>query len=405
MLNDTQIRNIKPLDKAKKYADSGGLFLYVSATGSKLWRMAYSFNNKEKLLSFGKYPIVSLKDAREKRDAAKKMLANDIDPSRHKREMKTAAIVAEANTFKNVSLEWHETQTINNSEKDRARKLYILGRHVFPSIGRKPISQVTAQELLLIIKPLEREGKVLIAHRILQYCGMIFRYALATDRVERNIAADLRRAIRPHLKKNRSTITDTEKIGILLNKLDNFHGHFQVKCALRLYPLLFVRSAELSNAEWTEFRLESHEWHIPAERMKMGLPHIVPLSSQAMAILKELHLFSGHGKYLFPSRNSIRKPIHYSTPLQALRSLGYAKEEMCIHGFRSMASTLLNEQGFDPDWVERQLAHKDKDNSRAAYNHAQYLPQRHQMMQAWSDFLDSLREKTCLRHSEGTKII
>ena len=181
---------------------------------------------------------------------------------------------------------------------------------------------------------------------------------------------------------------------MLLNRLDNYHGHFQVKCALRLFPLLFVRSAELTRAEWREFNLDTRAWHIPAERMKMRKPHIVPLSSQAVAILKELHAVTGGGTYLFPSRNSVRKPIHYSTPLQALRALGYGKEDMCIHGFRSMASTLLNEQGFDSDWIERQLAHKEKDTSRIAYNHAQYLPQRHRMMQAWADYLDGLREET-----------
>ena len=394
MLTDTQIRNLKPAEKAKKYADGGGLYLYVARTGSKLWRMAYRFNDKEKLLSFGEYPIVSLKDARTKRNEAKKLLADGIDPSRHKKEMKNAALLAEANTFEHVVREWHETQTIHNSPKDRKRKLSTFEFHLFPTLKRKPISEVTAQDLLLILKPLERKGKELIAHRIIQYCGMVFRYAVATGRVTRNIAADLRGAIRPHQGRHRATIVSAEKIGVLLNRLDNYHGHFQVRCALRLFPLLFVRSAELVRAEWSEFNLETREWHIPAERMKMRKPHIVPLSSQAVAILKELHAVTGGGTYLFPSRNSVRKPIHYSTPLQALRAMGYGKEEMCIHGFRSMASTLLNEQGFDPDWIERQLAHKEKDTSRIAYNYAQYLPHRHRMMQAWADYLDSLRKET-----------
>ena len=393
MLTDTQIRNLKPAEKARKYTDGGGLYLYIPKTGSKLWRMAYRFNNKEKLLSFGEYPIVSLKDARTKRDEAKKLLADGIDPGRHKKEMKNAALLAEANTFEHVVLEWHDTQTVHNSEKDRERKLYTFRHYLFPALKRKPISEITAQDLLLILKPLEKQGQELIAHRIIQYCGMVFRYAVATGRVTRNIAADLRGAIRPHQGRHRATIVSNEKVGVLLNRLDNYQGHFQVKCALRLFPLLFVRSAELACAEWREFNLEAREWHIPGERMKMRKTHIVPLSSQAVVILKELHAVTGGGTYLFPSRNSMRKPIHYSTPLQALRSLGYGKEEMCIHGFRSMASTLLNEQGFDPDWIERQLAHKEKDTSRIAYNHAQYLPQRHRMMQAWADFLDRLREE------------
>lgn len=393
MLTDTQIKNLKPADKAKKYADGGGLYLYIAPSGSKLWRMAYRFNDKEKLLSFGKYPIVSLKDARSKRDEAKKLLASGIDPGRHKKELKKAAILAEANTFEHVVMEWHSTQTLHNTEKDRARKLYVLGHYVFPSLRDMPVSQITPQDLLLILKPLEQEGQELVAQRILQYCKMVFRYAVATCRVDRNIAADLRGAIRQHKGKHRATILEPEKIGELMLRLENYPGSFQVKNVLRLYPLLFVRSAELAEAEWSEFNFEMKEWHIPPERMKMRLPHIVPLSTQAMEILKELHAATGNGKYLFPSRHSIKMPIHYSTPLQALRALGYAKEEMCIHGFRSMASTILNEQGYSPDWIERQLAHKEKDSSRIAYNHAQYLPQRHQMMQAWSDYLYSLLTK------------
>lgn len=393
MLNDTFIRNVKPMDKAKKYADGGGLFLYVSLSGAKLWRLTYRYNKKSKLLSFGEYPIISLKDAREKRDAAKKLLADGIDPSQHKRETKKAALMAEANTFESVVLEWHETQTIHNSEKDRARKLYTLKRYLFPTLRRKPISQITAQDLLLIIKPLERDGKELVAHRILQYCGMVFRYAIATGRVTRNPAADLRGAIRPHQTRHRAAITDPGKIGLLLHDLDSYRGFFQVKCALRLIPLFFVRSAELACAEWQEFHFEAREWRIPPEKMKMRLSHIVPLAEQAVCILKELHSYTGNGKYLFPSRNTVRKPIHYSTLLQALRLLGYDKEDMCIHGFRSMASTLLNELGYNRDWIERQLAHKEKSASREAYNQAQYLPERHRMMQSWADMLDVLREK------------
>lgn len=235
MLTDTQIRNLKPAEKAKKYADGGGLYLYVAKTGSKLWRMAYRFNDKEKLLSFGEYPIVSLKDARTKRNEAKKLLADGIDPSRHKKEMKNAALLVEANTFEHVVREWHETQTIHNSPKDRKRKLSTFEFHLFSALKRKPISEVTAQDLLLILKPLERKGKELIAHRIIQYCGMVFRYAVATGRVTRNIAADLRGAIRPHQGRHRATIVSAEKIGVLLNRLDNYHGHFQVRCALRLF--------------------------------------------------------------------------------------------------------------------------------------------------------------------------
>ena len=269
------------------------------AQNSGVWRTVSTI--RKKLLSFGEYPIVSLKDARTKRNEAKKLLADGIDPGKRKKEMKNAALLAEANTFEHVVLEWHDTQTVHNSEKDRGRKLYTFKHYLFPALKRKPISEVTAHDLLLILKPLERKGKELIAHRIIQYCGMVFRYAVATGRVTRNIAADLRGAIRPHQGRHRATIVSAEKIGVLLNRLDSYHGHFQVKCALRLFPLLFVRSAELARAEWREFNLDTQEWHIPAERMKMRKPHIVPLSSQAVAILKELHAVTGGGTYLFPS--------------------------------------------------------------------------------------------------------
>ena len=392
MLTDTQIRSLRPADKAKKYSDGGGLYLYVPKNGSKLWRMAYTFNKKEKLLSFGKYPIVSLKEAREKRDEAKRLIADGVDPGQQKQESKRAAIAIEANTLEYVFQEWYDTQTVNNTEKDRARKRYIYTKFLAPTLRTKQVADITALDLLMIAKPLEKEGRLPTAHKVLQTCNMIFRYAMATARVTQNVAIGLRWAIRWHEKQHRPTITSPVKIGELLNKLDNYPGHFHIKCALRLYPLLFVRSVELSCAQWDEFQFERNEWHIPAERMKMRKPHIVPLSTQACTILQELKLYTGGGAYLFPSRNDINSPIHYSSPLQALRSLGYTKDEMCIHGFRSMASTLLNERGYNRDWIERQLAHKEKDTSRYAYNHAQYLPQRHRMMQDWADLLDGFRE-------------
>ena len=392
MLTDTQIRNLKPAEKAKKYADGGGLYLYVAKTGSKLWRMAYRFNDKEKLLSFGEYPIVSLKDARTKRNEAKKLLADGIDPSRHKKEMKNAALLAEANTFEHVVREWHETQTIHNSPKDRKRKLSTFELHLFPTLKRKPISEVTAQDLLLILKPLERKGKELIAHRIIQYCGMVFRYAVATGRVTRNIAADLRGAIRPHQGRHRATIVSAEKIGVLLNRLDNYHGHFQVRCALRLFPLLFVRSAELVRAEWSEFNLETREWHIPAERMKMRRPHLVPLARQVVGMFRVLHAITGNRELVFPGTASVTRCISDVGLLNALRRLGYGRDEMTVHGFRSMASTRLNEMGYRPDVIEAQLAHAEKNSVRDAYNRAQYVEERRRMMQEWADYLDRLRD-------------
>jgi integrase len=393
MLNDTFIRSIKPAEKPKKYADGGGLFLYVPVTGSKLWRMGYRFDKKSKLLSFGEYPAVSLKMARDRRDAAKKLLAEGIDPSRHKKAVQAAKIAETANAFENIAREWHETRTVDNSPADRRRKLYTLEKYLFPALGKMPIAKIEAPDLLAIVKPLEMEESVELAHRVLQYCGMVFRYAIATGKARHNIVADLRGAVRPKRPVHRASITDAQKIGPLLLDLDEYEGYFQVRCALRLIPLLFVRASELRYAEWSEFDFDEKLWRIPASRMKMGEPHIVPLSEQVIHILTGLREYTGASRLVFPSIKANNKPIAPATMLHALRCMGYRKQELCVHGFRSTASTILNELGYNRDWIERQLAHKEKDQVRAAYNYAQYLPERRTMMQSWADYLDTLREK------------
>ena len=393
MLTDTYIKSLKPAEKARKYADGGGLFLYIPTSGSKLWRMAYRFNKKSKLLSFGEYPTVTLKKAREKRDEAKKLLADGIDPAQHKKAARAAREAEEANSFKNIALEWQETQTVHILPAGRAHLLHCLEQHIFPHIGSMPITQIEAADILAFVKPFEKQDRLNQAHLLIQLCGRVFRYAIATSRARHDVTADLRGAIRTKRPKHHPTILDKNRIGKLLLEFDEHPGYYPVTCALRIMPHVFVREKELIWAEWTEFDLERAEWRIPAERMKKREMHIVPLSRQVLQILRELHRFSGNGRYLFPSARYMEKPIQKSTMLAALRRKGYSGSEMCIHGFRSMASTLLNEQGFDPDWIERQLAHKEKDTSRIAYNHAQYLPQRHRMMQAWADFLDRLREE------------
>jgi integrase len=393
MLNDTLIRSLKPIDKPKKYYDGGGLFLYIPTTGSKLWRMAYRYNGKSKLLSFGEYPTVSLKSARERREEAKRLLAEDIDPSQHKKSVKAAKLAEAANSFKNIALEWHGTQTLHIKEPTRACSLYRLNNYLFPHIGGVPIAKLEAQDILAIVKPLEEQGLLDRAHYLIQLCGRVLRYAIATGKAKHNVAADLRGAIRTKRPKHHPTILDKHKIGKLLLELDGHPGYFPVKCALRLMPLVFVRERELIEAEWAEFDLDAREWRIPARRMKMGEQHIVPLSRQAMSVLEELRRFTGLGQYLFPSARLIGRPIGKSTMLAALRRKGYKTDELCTHGFRSMASTLLNELGFNSDWIERQLAHTEQNSVRAAYNYAQYLPERRRMMQEWSDYLDDLREK------------
>jgi integrase len=255
------------------------------------------------------------------------------------------------------------------------------------------ISKIEAPDLLTIVKPLEMTNSVELAHRVLQYCGMIFRYAIANGKTRHNIVADMRGAVRPKRPVHRATITDTKVIGRLLLDMDDYEGHFQVRCALRLIPLFFVRASELRYAEWAEFDFDDRLWRIPASRMKMRMPHIVPLAKQAVPILAGLREYTGNGKFVFPSSRTNGRPIAAATMLHALRCMGYRKQELCVHGFRSMASTLLNELGYNRDWIERQLAHQEKDQVRDAYNYAQYLPQRRKMMDEWAEYLDGLLEK------------
>lgn len=400
MLNDTLIKSLKPEDKPKKHFDGGGLFLYIPASGSKLWRMAYRFNKKSKLLSFGEYPLVSLKAARERRDEAKRLLAQGIDPSLRKKELRVAKLAEEANSFQKIALEWHENNTLNFTAKHRGHIIFRLNTYLFPAFGKRAVNRIEPQDILAVVRPIEQKGHLETAHRLVQLCGQIFRYAIATGKARHNIAADLRGALRPRATRHRATITDVRKIGPLLLAIDGYNGYFPINCALRLAPLVFVRPTELRAAEWAEFDLEAREWRIAAHRMKMRQQHIVPLADQAVRILEELRPCTGDGKYLFPSVRTDERPISDATMLAALRRMGYEKHELCTHGFRSMASTLLNELGYNRDWIERQLAHCDHDGVRAAYNYAQYLPERRKMMEEWANYLDSLREKA--RQERGT---
>jgi len=393
MLNDTAIRSLKPLEKPKKYTDGAGLYLYVPTTGSKLWRMDYRFEGKRKVLSFGEYPAVSLKMARERREDAKRLLAEGIDPGEHKKQAKAAKLAEKTNTFEKVAREWHETQTVDCTEANRVRKIRTLERYVFPALGSKEIDKIEVADILAIIKPIEAENKIDKAHRVKEYINMVMRYGVAIGKIKHNITNDIHRAIRPRKPVHRSSITETAKVGQLLLDIDTFTGYFQTKCALQLMPILFVRTKELRLAEWSEFDFEQQLWRIPAERMKMRLPHIVPLASQAIAILNGLKEYTGQSPYVFPSVKTFDKPIAKATLLHAIRGMGYRKDVMSIHGFRSMASTFLNELGYNRDWIERQLAHREKNSARDAYNFAQYLPQRQKMMQEWADYLSELLAK------------
>jgi integrase len=309
MLNDTLIRSLKPAEKAKKHFDGGGMYLLVSASGSKLWRMVYHFDKKEKLLSFGEYPTVSLKDARERREDAKRLLAQGIDPGAHKKAIVASRIAEQTNSFKNIALEWCENQTEQFTAKHRGHIIFRLNTYLFPAFGTIAVSKLEPQDILAVVRPVEKKGLLETAHRLVQLVGQIMRYAVATGRAKHNIAADLRGALKPRREQYRGTITDPEKVGPLLRAIDSYPGYFPLCCALRLAPLVFTRPTELRAAEWSEIDLRTKEWRIPASRMKMREQHIVPLSDQAVRILEELEPYSGGGKYLFPSVRTDDRPI------------------------------------------------------------------------------------------------
>ncbi len=390
MLTDTQVRKVKSREKTFKLADGKGLFLVVQPNGSKYWRFRYWFGEKEKLLSLGVYPEVTLAGARKKRDEAQQMLADDIDPSMAKQLKKRAKKLGPENSFEAIAREWHIKFCSKWTAEHGATILHRLEKDIFPWIGHRPINEITASELLIVLRRVENRGALETAHRLCQTSGQVFRYAIASGRAERDVSADLRGAIPPVKKRHFASITDPTAIGGLLRAIKDYNGHLVTRCALQLAPLTFVRAGELRKAEWSEFNFDASERRISPEKMKMRGAHIVPLSTQAIAVLREIQALTGDGKYVFPCLRSPNRPMSENTILAALRRLGYAKDEMTGHGFRSMASTLLNEQGWNRDAIERQLAHSERNNIRAAYNYAEYLPERRKMMQHWADYLDGL---------------
>jgi integrase len=390
-LTDTQIRKVKSREKSFKLADGKGLFLVVHPNSSKYWRFRYWFGGKEKLLSIGVYPEVALAGARKKRDEALQMLADDIDPGRAKQLKKRARKFGAENSFETIAREWHIKFSSKWTAEYGARVLQRLEKNIFPWLGQRPIDEITASELLTALRRVEDRGTIETTHRLCQYCGNIFRYAIATERAKYDVSANLRGAIPPTETRHYASITDPKAIGGLLRAIKGYNGHLITRCALQLAPLTFVRAGELRKAEWSEFNFEVAEWRIAAGKMKMRTVHIVPLSNQAISILREIQPLTGDGQYVFPCLRSPNRPMSENTILAALRRLGYSKEEMTPHGFRSMASTLLNEQGcWHPDAIERQLSHSERNDIRAAYNYAEYLQERRKMMQHWADYLDQL---------------
>ncbi|SEO85367.1 integrase arm-type DNA-binding domain-containing protein [Nitrosovibrio sp. Nv6] len=373
----------------RKLHDGGGLYLWVYQDGRKYWRMRYWQAGKEKSLSFGVYPKVSLSDARKRRDELRQQLQADLDPSAERKAANLRKKLAAENSFEAVAREWYGKQVhtwVPHHASDVKRR---LESNIFPTLGKRPIDQIEAPELLQTIRKIETRGAYDLAHRVLQVCGQVFRYGIATGRCSRNLSTDLRGALTPHKKQHQAAVR-SEELPELLRAIAGYDetGDKQTRLALQLLAQTFVRTNELIGAEWVEFDLDNALWVIPAGRMKMKAEHVVPLSLQALAILAELKEISSGSRFVFPGRNR-DKPISNNTMLFALYRLGY-KGKMTGHGFRAVASTILNETGFNPDVIERQLAHCERNEVRGAYNRAEYLPERKRMMQHWADYLDGL---------------
>lgn len=393
-LSDTAIRKAKPGEKPRKLYDTGGLYLVLRPDGARWWRWKYRrpFTGKENALSLGTYPDVGLADARAKRDAARRLLASGVDPGEHRRAEKAAGKERAANSFEVVAREWFAKQSSGWVKSHASRIELRLENDVFPWIGGRPVADIGARELLMTLNRVVDRGAVESAHRILQNCGQVFRYAIVTARADRNPAEDLRGALPPVKPTHRAAITQPKRIGELLRAIDGYKGSIVTKCALKLAPHVFLRPGELRHAEWDEFDLEAAEWNIPAEKMKMRSAHLVPLSTQAVTILREIEPLSGRGKYVFPSARTANRPISNNAVLAALRRMEFPKEEMSGHGFRAMARTVLDEVlNIRPDYIEYQLAHTVKDPNGRAYNRTAHLRERIEMMQEWSDYLDILK--------------
>lgn len=390
MLTDTAIRKAKPADKPQRLFDGGGLYLEVSPAGGKLWRLKYRFGGKEKRLAIGIYPDTGLADARGKRDEARKLLAAGIDPGEQRKAEKAAGGERAANSFEIVAREWLARQTWVEGYRVKV-EAWMTG-DVYPYIGARPVAELAAPEFLRVARRIEERGAIESAHRVLQTCGQIMRYAIATGRTDRNPVADLKGALAAPAERHHAAITDPAELGGLLRAIEGYTGDVVTRAALKLSALLFVRPGELRHAEWAEIDLDAAEWNIPAGKMKMRQPHLVPLCGQAVMILRELQPLTGRWQYVFPGGRSPRRPMSNNAINAALRRMGYGTDSMTAHGFRATARTILDEVlGYRPDYIEHQLAHAVKDPNGRAYNRTAHLAERRKMMQGWADYLDGLR--------------
>ncbi len=400
-LSDTKIRTTKPTDKPIKLFDGGGLFLLVTPTGGKLWNLKYRISGKETRIALGAYPDVSLAEARQRRDQAKTLLANGVNPSETKKAQKSAQ-TQEQDTFEVIAREWHAKYAPTWADSHADKIIRRLELFVFPWLGKKPIRSITAPDILSLLRKLEDRGTLDTAHRVKQNCGQVFRYAIATGRADRDPTPDLRGALPTAHKNHYASITDPIGVAQLLRAIDGYQGNFVTVCALRLAPFFFVRPGELREAEWSEFDLEQGLWNVPVERMKLkksekirrkGEFHLVPLATQAVTTLRELHALTGSGRYVFPSLRTGSRPMSNNTVNGALRRLGYdTKTEITGHGFRAMARTIMDEVlHVRPEIVEHQLAHAVRDPLGRAYNRTTYLQERKAMMQSWADYLEGIK--------------
>lgn len=393
-LIDLKIKKAKPSDKPRKLADGGGLFVLVTPAGGKLWRLKYRFGGKEKLLAFGAYPEVTLARARELRDDAKRALADGIDPGALRKINKAHAAACAANSFEVVARSWFAKAYADKAETTRTKTLTRLEQDVFPWIGARPVSEITAADVLDVIRRVEQRGAIDLARRVFNYTGRALRYAVTLGMADRDVSAsiDLGLVLTQRETRHHAAVTSPQAVGGLMRAIDGFTGGFVTLCALKMSALTFVRPGELRHAEWEEIDLDGATWSIPGAKMKMDNAHIVPLSRQAVAILCELHKLTGRGRYVFPSERGGSRPMSENTVNGALRRMGFTKDEMTAHGFRAVARTLLDEElGFRPDFIEHQLAHAVKDPNGRAYNRTAHLGERRKMMQAWADYLDKLK--------------
>jgi integrase len=390
-LSNTAIINAKAADKSYKMYDTDGLFLQVTPQGGKWWRLKYRFDGKEKLLSLGTYPDISLSQARQKREDSKKLLAIDIDPSEKRKQTKADNRLNTENSFELVAREWWQSHMTNKADSHKEKVIRRFELYLFPWIGKKPISSITAPQVLETLRRIEKQNKVETAHRTLQTAGQVFRYAVQTGRAIRDVTADLKGALPATTVKHMAAFTEPKDVAELLRALDAFNGTLTVQCAIKLAPLVFVRPSELRMAKWADIDLDDGTWQYLVSKTKTD--HIVPLSTQALAILHEIHPVSGHGQYVFQGGHSPLKPMSESAINAALKRMGYdTQKDITGHGFRAMARTILHERlNIDPAIIEHQLAHKVPDTLGSAYNRTKFIEQRKIMMQSWADYLDELK--------------